>query len=624
MQRYSDKWAFVEDDSDLDEEGQGAHVEATELREQANAAAHFANGLPHGEVQNEKLREAIAMYCRAYTHITRVAAGRSLAPKDRELVLQCRLNAACLALKLKDEKATSRLCNEVFELDAENAHAALFLAHLALWRQESKLVEQWLQKARRWAHERGDDSVLRQVSEFAYPAQSKAPTTKAGAPISAETPNPAVWVKKGVELLKQRQPVEARRLLEQAIEFMDREEHGGPIERLSCRGPRVNAFDALEALAEALAAAGVWREASRCANRAAALLDPGPGEAPFSEPEVHRREGLLFISMGHIHKAAKSDPLPIWRHAVYALQKYGDDPAAEGHALLEVGLWIAEHNRPGSQIANDTRSVEEAVLALDNAGDRFKKARMKLSTKSLDSKSEKHIAELTLKEFRARTELASLLCVAGELGDAATILEASSYLLGLVPERPPEMLALDWADLCGKWAFAATQAGRLHEAEEALKKQHDLGEMASSVETQLAALQALAVVRRKQQNEPGVKVALTAVERLTGDPGQVTEVLKKLRRVAPAGITTNREASLDRVHLESAKSDPTPMTEGVKSSGAQPEPHDTKGGAATSVNSRLPLWGSQRQVLFCAGVTGAALATLVGIVLQHYTGGLTG
>merc|ERR1712203_1013583 len=62
-----------------------------------------------------------------------------------------------------------------------------------------------------------------------------------------------------------------------------------------------------------------------------------------------------------------------------------------------------------------------------------KKARMKLSTKSIDDKANRRIAELTLKEFKARVELASLLCAAGELGDAGTILEASSYLLGLVP-----------------------------------------------------------------------------------------------------------------------------------------------------------------------------------------------
>merc|ERR1712217_491597 len=98
------------------------------------------------------------------------------------------------------------------------------------------------------------------------------------------------------------------------------------------------------------------------------------------------------------------------------------------------------------------------------------------------------------------------------------------------------------ADLSGRWAFAATQAGRLPEAEEALEKKQHLGEMASSMEVQLDALQALAVVRRKRQNEPGVKAVLTAVERLTGDTGQVAEVLKKLRRVAPPVTATNCEA----------------------------------------------------------------------------------
>ena len=55
------RWAFLEEDPDLDEEGQAALAEAQELREQANALAQRARGTERCEI----LQKAVTMYCRA-------------------------------------------------------------------------------------------------------------------------------------------------------------------------------------------------------------------------------------------------------------------------------------------------------------------------------------------------------------------------------------------------------------------------------------------------------------------------------------------------------------------------------------------------------------------------------
>ena len=105
------------------------------------------------------------------------------------------------------------------------------------------------------------------------------------------------------------------------------------MERLSSRPLRAVAFDALEGLAESLAALQDFAEALRVGRRAAALLTPSGGVAPFVEPESSRREGLLYLSLGHSAEAAGDEAwhveafgswegaLESFRRAAQALQR---------------------------------------------------------------------------------------------------------------------------------------------------------------------------------------------------------------------------------------------------------------------------------------------------------------
>mmetsp|Transcript_11393 Transcript_11393/g.35259 ORF Transcript_11393/g.35259 Transcript_11393/m.35259 type:complete len:675 (-) Transcript_11393:140-2164(-) len=538
MQRKWEK--FVEEDPELDEERQAARSQAAELRERANALVHFAEAEPGGEVQREKLHEAVALYCQADACISRAANGRRLEPGDRELVLQCRLNAACLALKAGDGHVAGRLCEEALGLDAENPHAALFLAQSVASRVQPKLAEQWAERARRWARQRGEEGLLRQAVEFLRDLPKKAGQCPQEGQLQAATNQEAIrLVQQGVALLKQRQAPQARQALERAVLLLDEPDRGGPIELFTGRRMRATAFDALEALGEALAALGEWLKARRCGLRAAALLEQAPGaEAPFGEPELHRREGLLFLSLGHAAAAAEGDPLSDWRRAAAALRQHGGDPVAEGQAWLEVGLWSARQLAAAPGRAVDAEVFEEAVSALGAAADQLGRARGRPAASGAGAvAAEAKRMELARKEFKAQAALASLLSSAGELQAADRTLDASTYLLGLAPRQPPAGPAQDWAEPCGQWAMAATQAGRLEDAERALLTQQRLGLAAASVETQLEAARALAVLRRKRRDEPGVEAALAAIMELTPESTREAELRRvrgMLRRVAPS------------------------------------------------------------------------------------------
>jgi len=522
--RYNDKWGFVDDDPELDEEARSAHQEASDLREQANALYHAVEGLPDGDALFKKLRDAISMYRRAETRILRIASGRPLAPEDRELVLQCRLNAACLALKLGEEASAACLCDEALELDTQSPHAALFQARAAIRSGQPRLGEQWLRRAQHWAQKRGEDTLLKQAAEFIAPA-------------SAPEPRSADWVRQGVACMKRRQPGEAQVLLERAVDSMDNEDTGGPIEKLWTRSSRALAFNALEALSEALAAQGQMDKAASCAQRAAALLQPGPnGIMAFGEPEVHRREGLLCISVGHIDVARRADPLPAWRQAVCALRKHKGEPATLGHALLEIGTWTAGHVAANPD-AVDADLQREAALALQHAADRFRVARNHVGESGAPGKlSEVRRVELLKLELKAQVTLVTLACNIGEFDDARSIVESSRHLLDSVPKCVPAAAAGDWADLCAQWALAASKSKCFLDAEDAMMCQLRLTQAAGSVDGQLEVLKALAVVQQRLGKANAVEATLASLKNLAPEPEQAAALRRlstMLRQVAP-------------------------------------------------------------------------------------------
>lgn len=287
----SRKWAFIEDDPDLDEEGQAAFAEASEVREQANALAHHSQGKEPLQRQ-QCLREAVSMYCQADELLKRGSLLASI-PASRELALQCRLNAACLALEASSipagegrkqseqaEQTAGRLAQEALDLDPRNPHAALLLTRLTADKRDPAAVH-WLSRAKMWALERNDKEAQKQVNcleSNLYPKPS------------SWGREPSDWVRLGVKLLKQGKPSEAKNLFRKTIEFLDQQE-GGPIERLLSRPLRALAFDALEGLAETLAATKDFEAALETGHRAASLLQSRAGmQAPFPEPESSRRD----------------------------------------------------------------------------------------------------------------------------------------------------------------------------------------------------------------------------------------------------------------------------------------------------------------------------------------------
>ncbi|CAL1126376.1 unnamed protein product [Cladocopium goreaui] len=363
---------------------------------------------------------------------------------------------------------------------------------------------------------------------------------------------PSDWVRLGVQLLKQGKPAEANNLFLKTIDFLDQQE-GGPIERLLARPLRALAFDALEGAAESLAAMNDFVAALENGRRAASLIQPTPGmQVPFPEPECSRREGLLNLSMGHAAEAmGAKDALRFFRLAAQALQRHGKDPALEGAAVLELGLRLVKECEEG-----DLESADLAVPALEHATSCLKTAQGRCSRRQSEAGqgSTEHVSQkLRWRELQAQVALCSVHQLRGDVADAQEVLDASKHLL---PNENTVTAALEWAELCGKWAFLAAKVGRLSDAEEALMLKWKLsggkeGDDATNQGTargedkdlspvqkrcaklQQEALQSLALVKQKAQN-PGVKDVMSLLEQLPGTSEATQEMKRHLQRVAPS------------------------------------------------------------------------------------------
>ncbi|CAK9091265.1 unnamed protein product [Durusdinium trenchii] len=542
------KWDFLEDDPDLDEEGQAAFAEASELREQANALAHHARSkeLP---ARQELLREAVTMYGRAdallkprvSTALEKAAVPAALAA--RELALQCRLNAACLALEaatvpstgssgLKNaeqaEEASRRLALEALQLDATNPHAALLLARWGalLEKREASEVAQWLSKAKRWAQERKDQEAL---------AQAEALDSQLHPPPSSWGKEASDWLRMGVHLLKQGKAPEAKKLFMQTVDYLDQ-----------------------QGLMESFAATEQFADAVRCGQRATSLLNSTrPGmQVPFAEPELSRREGLLHLSIGHAAEAnGEKDALRHFRLAAQALQRSGSDAASEGVAVLELGKRLVKESKA------DPEALDLAVPVLEHAISCLKRAQGRIGEEKGTKPTEEVCQRLRFRELQAQAALCEAYQIRGDRPDAEEVIEASKYLL---PKAGG--LALDWAELCGKWAFHAAKAGKLDEAEEALRLKWNLSggkdtpENAAleiedkapcpfqqrCIQLQQEALQSLALVQQKAQNPVGVQESLGLLSQTGAQEG---EMERHLQRLAPAP-GASKEASCCQKYMK--------------------------------------------------------------------------
>eukprot|EP00913_Durusdinium_trenchii_P016658 g15657.t1 len=553
------KWDFLEDDPDLDEEGQAAFAEASELREQDWPAVTMYG------------RADALLKPRVSTALEKAAVPAALAA--RELALQCRLNAACLALEaatvpstgssgLKNaeqaEEASRRLALEALQLDATNPHAALLLARWGalLEKREASEVAQWLSKAKRWAQERKDQETWLPVQMGSRPnspealAQAEALDSQLHPPPSSWGKEASDWLRMGVHLLKQGKAPEAKKLFMQTVDYLDQQE-GGPIELLLSRPLRALAFDALEGLMESFAATEQFADAVRCGQRATSLLNSTrPGmQVPFAEPELSRREGLLHLSIGHAAEAnGEKDALRHFRLAAQALQRSGSDAASEGVAVLELGKRLESKADPE---ALDLAVPEDACGWCAVCGPRIGEEK---GTKP----TEEVCQRLRFRELQAQAALCEAYQIRGDRPDAEEVIEASKYLL---PKAGG--LALDWAELCGKWAFHAAKAGKLDEAEEALRLKWNLSggkdtpENAAleiedkapcpfqqrCIQLQQEALQSLALVQQKAQNPVG------SLGLLSQTGAQEGEMERHLQRLAPAP-GASKEASCCQKYMK--------------------------------------------------------------------------
>mmetsp|Transcript_94182 Transcript_94182/g.147229 ORF Transcript_94182/g.147229 Transcript_94182/m.147229 type:complete len:555 (+) Transcript_94182:3-1667(+) len=498
--------------------------------------------MPEGRPQFEKFREALSMYRRAGACITDHAAGRKLAKRDQDLVLKCRLNAACVSLKLGDERTIEESCRSVADLDAKNPHMALFQAQLATLQCKRDLAAQWEERAKRWAKERGEEHLIQKACDV-QPNKSTEGVTTAIPQAQKAAPNVARWVQEGVALIKQQRVAEAEDVLKRAIHFMDQEEHGGPIEKIVARAPRALAFNALEALSEVYASLSQWKEAVSCGQRAVELLDEGEHEVPFSIPELYRREGHLCLSMGHVTLATGGDPLPTWRRAAHALKQHGSDLSTTGLVLAKIGLRLASHHTAAPSAPKDADEVMEALTALEHAADFFRRARVRLA-KDPEGLPQSVVAfkssELARQELEVGATLARLLNELGERESAESVLDSSAGLLELAPAHGAHVhreLAETWADHCGVWALTANKVRRLEETERAIGIQCRLLREAGARDAEMEALKALAVVHRQRRNEAGVEEALASLGKLAPEDTRerVVQIMRnRLHQVGPA------------------------------------------------------------------------------------------
>ncbi|CAE7526139.1 RPS3A [Symbiodinium sp. KB8] len=527
----SSKWDFLQDEPELDGE-EGDFSQASSLREQANALSHHARQEQEPRRRQQHLCEALGMYRKADA----LLGNRCKESREAwRLALQCRLNAACLAMQVvalagaderqQAEVVATHFANAALEIDPENPHAALILA-----RSQRGLAEQHLRNAQVWAQKRKDEDAAEQAAEL---AKSLRPAWQ------TQVDSPSVWVQKGAELFKRGQTKEAECLLRRAVEYIDRKENGGPIDSLSTRAARALAFDALEVLAECLAARRDFEGSLRCGRRAADLLEVGVSQVPFTEPECSRREGLLYLSLGHASEAAgEKEALSFFRRAAQALQR-SNSPALEGTALLEFGLRLAQDFDAGDPNAADLamptleRAIEKLKLAHGQQLKGTKDDRVEVASSQKPAVASERLLR---RQLQAQVAVCSLHLSLGDSAAAEEVLNESRHLVDAADDGQ-SATRLEWARLCGQWAFAAAQVGRLAEAEEALRakwrraggKDPEWGQDGSDLQLlecsscqdpealrlQQEALQSLALVRQKACDAVGVEDAMSRLSRAT-------------------------------------------------------------------------------------------------------------
>jgi hypothetical protein len=268
---------------------------------------------------------------------------------------------------------------------------------------------------------------------------------------------------------------------------------------------------------------------------------------PFSNPEVYRREGHLCFSIGHATLAAGGDATPAWRQAIKALDKHGDDLSTAGQALLKLGLHHLSLHSPEPGKCDDMDAIEEAVMCLENAADRFGRARSRLAADEDLSPAiaEQRHADLVRYELEAQANLAKLLYDCCETSDAESVLDTSAALLDLVPDIAdmPQELATCWADLLGKWGVTANKLRRLPDTERSILIQIRLLRNSGSRDAEMQALKALAVLRWQQRNQVGVDEALASLEDIAPEEDResvVAEVRRRLALVGPADDSISR------------------------------------------------------------------------------------
>lgn len=392
------------------------------------------------------------------------------------------------------------------------------------------LAEQWAERAQRWAKLRGEEHLVRKsVEKYLQPVTAES-EPQASVQSAAD---PGRWIKEGVAFIKQRRLSEAEDVLKRAIQFLDQESHGGPIEKLAARAPRALAFNALEALSEVHASNGRWPEAINCGQRAMDLLTETEFEMPFSAPEVHRREGHLCFSMGHVTSAAGGDPTGSWRRASNALEKHGDDLVTAGKVLLQLGLHLLSFHSPKPGVCDDVDAIEEAVNCLGHAADRFARARLRLAKDGPSGSASGKQMQLVYQELEAQGNLMKMLYDMCEYAAAESVLDKSAALLDMVPDCKMEAeQAKSWANLCALWGVTANKLRRLPETERSILIQcrlfHDLG----LKEMEMEVLKALAVARRQQRNEGGVEEALASLAALAPE-NKRESILADVKRKLP-------------------------------------------------------------------------------------------
>ncbi|CAE7357254.1 MMK1 [Symbiodinium sp. CCMP2592] len=574
----SSKWDFLQDEPELDGDESG-FSQASSLREQANALAHHAREEQEARPRQQHLCEALAMYRKADA----LLEGHIKESEEASLALQCRLNAACLAMQVvglagaeerhQAEAVATQFANAALEIDPENPHAALILARLAGSRKG--LAEQHLRNAQVWAQKRKDEDAAGQATEL---AKSLRPGWQ------TQVDSPSVWVQKGAELFKRGQTKEAECMLTQAVDYLDRKENGGPIDSLSTQTARALAFDALEVLAECLAARRDFEGSLRCGRRAASLLEAGVTQVPFSEPECSRRAGLLNLSLGHAAEAVgDKEALSFFRRAAQALQRSNSTPALEGTALLEFGLRLAQEFEAGDPNASDLAmpTLERAIEKLKLAHGLQLKGRKDNRVAVASSQTPAVASERLLRrQLQAQVAVCSLHLSLGDSAAAEEVLNESRHLLDVAVDGQ-SATGLEWARLCGQWAFAAAQAGRLAEAEEALRakwkraggKDPEWGQDGSdlhllecsscqdpeALRLQQEALQSLALVRQKARDAVGVEDAMSRLSRATPEVsrGDVQkEMQHHLQRLARDAQSTSTESIADLQACDTASKGP--------------------------------------------------------------------